>query len=137
MQRLVIKALMISAMLVFVSPAIADDAGVPKPEAREMMKCPMMGNMDQMQKDMTDMMQEMDSMIMDMSDSAMKERMQKMHEQMGVMMSHMQGMSGDMGGMMGGMMGKGMAAPRSGEDVKNSTESSPEDHSAHHPDGGK
>jgi hypothetical protein len=91
-------------------------ANEPPPSAQQKsmnsIPCPMMGNMDSMQKNMGDMMGGMKSMMQMMSDPAMKERMQKMHEEMG--------------------------APGGKAGVQNKNEPPaaivPEDHESHHPD---
>jgi lauroyl/myristoyl acyltransferase len=72
------------------------------------MNCPMMGNLDGMQKDLGGMMGDVENMMKRPQSEAAKERLQKMHERMAVMMTRMQGMRsmrGMMGNSVGGMMG--------------------------------
>ena len=95
------------------------------------MACPMMGNMDAMQKDMRGMMNDMNGMMQMMSDPAMKERMQKMHENMAVMMQQMSGMP-KMCGKNCPMMEK-MGEEKVNEAPAAPAAATPEDHKAHHP----
>lgn len=127
------------AMLAISYPAMAEHAdtahGTPAKEGSGgMMNCPMMGDMDKMQKGMSSMMQDMDSMMGSMSDPAMKERMQKMRDHMGSMMSDMQKMNGMMDMMGKGMQGSDEKTQAPSENPAEKAKASDEaDHKAHHP----
>lgn len=98
--------------------------------------CPMMENMNSMQKDMGSMMGDMNGMMKMMSDPAMKERMQKMHEKMGAMMQQMSGMPKMCGNNCPMMekMGMEKTDKEKVNDAPTVPAATPEDHKAHHPD---
>jgi len=74
------------------------------------MNCPMMADLDLMQKDLGGMMGDIENMTKGSQNGATKERLQKMHERVAVMMTRMQGMSA-----MRGMMGSSSAGKMGGE----------------------
>ena len=124
-----LKTVSVIALLTMSVPVFAEQAS-PAPAADKggMMMCPMMGKMDKMHKDMGDMMKDMHKMMDDMSDPAMKERMKVMHDKMTAMMEEMKKNHESM------MMAKPEAAV---DDKASAPAVSPEDHKAHHPDGGQ
>ena len=65
-------------------------------EAAEPLNCPMMTDVDQMQKQMNGMMTDMRAMMEGTNDPAVKSRMQAMQERMSAMMTNMQKMHGGM-----------------------------------------
>ena len=139
-----IRLCAIAAVLVLPFAALAQNGAADQakaPAASGMtMGCPMMGNMDAMNKDMGAMVGDLETMMKDAKDPTQKDRLQNMHDRMTAMMANMQKMGG-MQSMMGMMKG-GMAAPAASPQkdaapdtpAPNSTAPvSPEDHKAHHP----
>jgi hypothetical protein len=63
-------------------------------QAAKPLNCPMMTDVDQMQKQMSGMMTDMWAMMDGTNDPAVKSRMQTMHEHMSAMMANMQRMHG-------------------------------------------
>jgi hypothetical protein len=81
------------ALAILVAPAGAYAAGdVPAKTAAA--KCPTMGQMAVMQKDMVGLRGDMDTMMKSMSDPAAHARMQTMRDHMTAMMANMQMMGG-------------------------------------------
>ena len=106
----------------------------PKAAGGMMMNCPMMADIDGVQKDLRVMMSGVEGMMKDSKDPATKETLQKMHDRMAVMMGNMQKMGGMMGNMMSGRVTQGGQKPGSAAPETPATPpTSPEDHQAHHP----
>jgi hypothetical protein len=91
------------------------------------MNCPMMTDVDQMQKQMSGMMADMRAMMDGTKDLAAKSRMQTMHEHMSAMMANMQRMHG-------GMMHSPTAAnAKAAEPPTQAPSSAERNHEKHHP----
>jgi hypothetical protein len=65
-------------------------------QAAKPLNCPLMTDVDQMQKQMNGMMTDMRAIMDGTNDPAVKSRMQTMHEHMSAMMANMQRMHGGM-----------------------------------------
>ena len=87
------------------------------------MRCPMMTEAADIQKQMGAMMTDMRSIMDGASDPSVKARMQMMHERMSAMMANMQKMHAPAGETAKGAEPPTMPPPASGK----------EDHEAHHP----
>ena len=83
-------------LAIAVAPAMAQTG--PSAQTASPMNCPMMTDVDQMQKQMSGMMSDMRAMMNGTGDPAVKSRMQTMHERMSAMMANMQRMHGVMMG---------------------------------------
>ena len=81
-------------LAIAVAPVLAQTG--PSAQTASPMNCPMMTDVDQMQKQMGGMMTDMRAMMDGTNDPAVKSRMQTMHEQMSAMMANMQRMHGGM-----------------------------------------
>jgi Skp family chaperone for outer membrane proteins len=122
-----VNAIFKTCLLIAIAATPAFAQAVPGAQATNPLNCPMMTDVDQMQKQMSGMMTDMRAMMDGTKDAMVKSRMRTMHEHMSAMMANMQKMHGGM------MRAPDVGDAKAAEPPTQAPGSSKQNHEEHHP----